>query len=544
MPETPPFGAQRRLDSPPSQRAGPVRNTELASRANSSTSRREWFLGAAGVATAAIAGSVLKPGTAHGAASILIDADSNQTITGIKTFLVPPIVPANAFPETAISGLVAHLAEKQPLISAGTYLAAQGVGTKSGPLTITTASGTVSDIPLTLEGHPATVTDHLRIVGPPRSDNPADGRYRIVVDRNIGLQTNAAISVTTRVWHGSDQSIPPPLAQNRPYCIGVDSDIVGPTLYLHGNGVGSHIEVQDHLFHNIFEVTNPPDTGGLGGWVGIGEGAPIATLTLSDRYDEPAGGAPVSLVLRHGRGTGSPASVRFSVPTTGDLQISANSESGENSLSEWALVFGHGTQGFSFMTAAQPGEPRSEVGRFVSNGLLFKAPAATSQAPERTSPTLTFQSTFWSSGNSVTRGFRVKDVPLGGGLHALQIVTDESGQVCMAIGSTGQVGVGDPFAANLASGQLHVVAQVSTTPAIVADVGANPASEIQKWRAAGSEVFAIGPSGIPKWSSPASQQTTVGDTGSASALPARPATYLKVRDSDGATYVIPAYKAG
>jgi hypothetical protein len=47
--------------------------------------------------------------------------------------------------------------------------------------------------------------------------------------------------------------------------------------------------------------------------------------------------------------------------------------------------------------------------------------------------------------------------------------------------------------------------------------------------------------GIPKWDNASNIQSTVGAAGGASALPALPAKYLKVRDSAGGTFVVPAY---
>jgi len=62
-------------------------------------------------------------------------------------------------------------------------------------------------------------------------------------------------------------------------------------------------------------------------------------------------------------------------------------------------------------------------------------------------------------------------------------------------------------------------------------------------RDATAELFALTAAGLPKWSAAANQQTTVGAAGAAAALPAAPAKYLKVQDSAGTTYVIPAYAA-
>lgn len=62
-------------------------------------------------------------------------------------------------------------------------------------------------------------------------------------------------------------------------------------------------------------------------------------------------------------------------------------------------------------------------------------------------------------------------------------------------------------------------------------------------RSASASLFTITAAGLPQWSAAANQQTTVGAAGAASALPATPTKYLKVLDSAGTTYVIPAYAA-
>lgn len=56
-------------------------------------------------------------------------------------------------------------------------------------------------------------------------------------------------------------------------------------------------------------------------------------------------------------------------------------------------------------------------------------------------------------------------------------------------------------------------------------------------------VFSITAAGLPRWQAASNEQTTVGAAGAASALPATPTKYLKVVDSAGTTYVIPAYAA-
>jgi hypothetical protein len=62
-------------------------------------------------------------------------------------------------------------------------------------------------------------------------------------------------------------------------------------------------------------------------------------------------------------------------------------------------------------------------------------------------------------------------------------------------------------------------------------------------RSATASLWAINSAGIPQWVATANQQTTVGAAGGASALPATPTKYLKVKDSAGTTFVIPAYAA-
>lgn len=62
-------------------------------------------------------------------------------------------------------------------------------------------------------------------------------------------------------------------------------------------------------------------------------------------------------------------------------------------------------------------------------------------------------------------------------------------------------------------------------------------------RSASASLFAITAAGLPQWVAAGNQQTTVGAAGGASALPATPTKYLKVVDSAGTAYVIPAYAA-
>lgn len=71
---------------------------------------------------------------------------------------------------------------------------------------------------------------------------------------------------------------------------------------------------------------------------------------------------------------------------------------------------------------------------------------------------------------------------------------------------------------------------------------ATQSTNLQEWQDSASAVqFAISAAGIPQWALAANAQTTVGAAGGASALPATPVKYLKVKDSAGATFVVPAY---
>jgi hypothetical protein len=90
------------------------------------------------------------------------------------------------------------------------------------------------------------------------------------------------------------------------------------------------------------------------------------------------------------------------------------------------------------------------------------------------------------------------------------------------------------------------------------DVSATPDKSFMRWRMwenisaasnalrvetfAGALLFAVDSAGRPQFSA-ANEQTTVGAAGAASALPATPSAYFKVKDSDGNVFVIPAYAA-
>lgn len=75
---------------------------------------------------------------------------------------------------------------------------------------------------------------------------------------------------------------------------------------------------------------------------------------------------------------------------------------------------------------------------------------------------------------------------------------------------------------------------------VIANSGTGLSLDIRNGSAS---LFAVTAAGLPQWVAAANQQTTVGAAGAAAALPAAPAKYLKVVDSAGTTYVIPAYAA-
>jgi hypothetical protein len=83
----------------------------------------------------------------------------------------------------------------------------------------------------------------------------------------------------------------------------------------------------------------------------------------------------------------------------------------------------------------------------------------------------------------------------------------------------------------------------SPAPALIADTtyaatATDPTLQVAN---NGTVVFEVQAAGIPRWVNASNVQTTVGAVGGASALPATPAKYLKVKDSAGTTYVVPAY---
>jgi hypothetical protein len=113
--------------------------------------RRQWVGSAAKAViggSVLTAGAALKPNAASGQTATFVDTTTNQTIGGVKTFTQPPVVPAGAFPQTAVSGLVAELGSKQDAVDDGTFATTQTPGTPSIALDTSSApqvkTGTLS----------------------------------------------------------------------------------------------------------------------------------------------------------------------------------------------------------------------------------------------------------------------------------------------------------------------------------------------------------------------------------------------------------------
>lgn len=103
---------------------------------------------------------------------------------------------------------------------------------------------------------------------------------------------------------------------------------------------------------------------------------------------------------------------------------------------------------------------------------------------------------------------------------------------------------GPQFITSLDGGQtLRLTKNATGASEVLRIVNNGTGASLSIRNGASAELFTITAAGLPKWTAAANQQTTVGAAGAASALPATPTKYLKVQDSAGTTYVIPAYAA-
>lgn len=99
------------------------------------------------------------------------------------------------------------------------------------------------------------------------------------------------------------------------------------------------------------------------------------------------------------------------------------------------------------------------------------------------------------------------------------------------------------FMGSLAGGSVLTIAGAADKIPTVLQAAAAQTADLHQWRSSADAVlFSIDATGHLTWVA-GKEQTTVGAAGGASALPATPTKYLKVKDSAGTTLVIPAYAA-
>jgi hypothetical protein len=117
-----------------------------------------------------------------------------ETVAGVKTFTSAPVVPANSFPESAVSGLVSDLAARQPLATLLTRLA-------TAPVTVTYAASVTLDASLGCV-HRVTATGNLTLTD---ITNGVDGQtvYLEVLASGAARSVTAAgdtVTVPSGTW--------------------------------------------------------------------------------------------------------------------------------------------------------------------------------------------------------------------------------------------------------------------------------------------------------------------------------------------------------
>lgn len=134
-------------------------------------------------------------------------------------------------------------------------------------------------------------------------------------------------------------------------------------------------------------------------------------------------------------------------------------------------------------------------------------------------------------GNIIARNSQTEQVFIG----------DVSGIATLNLG-------GDASILRSAAGEIFtnkIIAATPTDAGIPLKARGHSASQtgnlIQAEASGGVPVWSVDKDGLPKWEDASNIQTTVGAAGGASALPASPTKYLKVKGSDGTVYVIPAF---
>lgn len=128
----------------------------------------------------------------------------------------------------------------------------------------------------------------------------------------------------------------------------------------------------------------------------------------------------------------------------------------------------------------------------------------------------------------------------------LQQWQDSAGVVLSKVGPSGDILARTVQGGPVAVGNVGVTASAlaATFPALVVKGFSGQTASLQEWQdSVGVILRSITAAGLPKWNLAANQQTTVGATGTATALPTLPVKYLKVVDSAGTTLVVPAYNA-
>jgi hypothetical protein len=180
------------------------------------------------------------------------------------------------------------------------------------------------------------------------------------------------------------------------------------------------------------------------------------------------------------------------------------------------------------------------------SGTSFNGSAAVTAAVDSTIPRLAGGNTFTEAqtvtGSVTSARLLVLNAPSGQSVNIQEWQTNGSLQAAIGIGgqiSTTQRGTfGSQFPNTIA--QLAVLNPVATRVGLAVQGAASQSSNLTEWQnSASSIIFAIRSDGKPKWSSNNSA-TTVGTTGTASALPALPVGYAQI-EIGGTIYKFPYY---
>lgn len=123
------------------------------------------------------------------------------------------------------------------------------------------------------------------------------------------------------------------------------------------------------------------------------------------------------------------------------------------------------------------------------------------------------------------------------------VIGNTFGLPVLAFGATGAAVIYAPSSTALtALGQFtHTPSTAAQVVEIILGAASQTGDLFRAENSAAATLWYIDPAGIPGWGAAANIQTTVGAAGAASALPALPSKYLKVKDSAGSTFVVPCY---